>query len=195
MSRRQWTLLVVSDTETTVRQYRFSKEVVRLAIAIVLVGVSTFSSVATALVMKQREPLQTVRLEQKNRLLQSEIKDIRKQVTSLDAHLDNLAKQDEHFRLVAGLEPLSADVQRVGIGGPGGEPEEASALRTIDRGAAVRFRAAAGIRSWTGRGRTKASTLRPAPARPSWPRPTAVSRASATKAITVTWWRSITVLA
>ncbi len=144
MSRRQWTLLVVSDTETTVRQYRFSKEVVRLAIAIVLVGVSTFSSIATALVMKQREPQQTARLEQKNRLLRSEIKHIHKQVTSLDAHLDNLAKQDEHFRLVAGLEPLSADVQRVGIGGPGGEPEEASALRTIDRSAAELASATAG---------------------------------------------------
>ncbi|HUP87931.1 MAG TPA: M23 family metallopeptidase [Longimicrobiales bacterium] len=70
--------------------------------------------------MKHREPTQTVRLEQKNAALKSEIKDIRKQIISLNTHLDLLAKQDEQFRLVAGLEPLSEDVKRVGIGGPGG---------------------------------------------------------------------------
>lgn len=120
MTRRQWTLLLVSDHETGVRQYRFSRDMVRLAVAVLFVAVSTFSSFATAVVMKRREPNQTVRLEQKNAALKSEIKDIRKQIISLNTHLDLLAKQDEQFRLVAGLEPLSDDVKRVGIGGPGG---------------------------------------------------------------------------
>src|SRR5207237_1674047 len=120
MTRRQWTLLFVSDDETGVRQYRLSRDVVRLAVAILFVGISALSSLSTAFVMKHRQPEQTTRLAQKNAALKSEIKQIRGQITSLNSHLDVLAKQDEQFRLVAGLEPLSEDVKRVGIGGPGG---------------------------------------------------------------------------
>jgi len=136
MSRRQWTLLFVSDSETKVRQYRFSKEAVQLVLAGILLFVSIASSALTAVVMKGREPLQTARLEQKNRLLQSEIRGIKTQLISLNTHLDKLAKQDEQFRLVAGLEPLNADVQRVGIGGPGDDDPNASALQRLDANAA-----------------------------------------------------------
>lgn len=135
MIRRQWTLLVVSDNETKVRQYRFSREAVRLIIAVAFVVISIFSSTVTAFVMKSHQPQQTARLEHTNLLLKSEIRDIRKQVNSLNVHLDDLAQQDEHFRLVAGLEPLSADVQRVGIGGPGGEDASGTVLRKLDRSA------------------------------------------------------------
>lgn len=133
MGRRQWTLLLVSDTETSVKQYRFSREVVRLGIAIVLVAVSALSSLATTFVVKQRLPLATAELKQKNELLTSEIAAIQKQVLSLDSHLDNLAKQDEQFRLVAGLEPLNADIRRVGIGGPESERESVAELSKLDR--------------------------------------------------------------
>lgn len=136
MVRRQWTLLFVSDSETTkIRQYRLSREVVRLCIAVSLVAVSTLSSVATVVVMKQRAPRATAELQEKNELLKAEIKYIRKQVNSLDVHLDNLAVQDEQFRLVAGLEPLSGDVQRVGIGGPGGPSADNARLAELDRDA------------------------------------------------------------
>lgn len=135
MSRRQWTLLLVSDNETNVRQYHFSREMVRLAIAVALVAVSSLSSLGTAVIMKQRAPRTTVELTQKNELLKTEIQDIQKQLTSLDAHLDNLTEQDEHFRLVAGLDPLDRDVQRVGIGGPESERAEDSRLLKLDRSA------------------------------------------------------------
>ena len=121
MSRRQWTLLLVSDHETGVQQYRFSREFVRLAVAILLVAVSAISSFATAYIMKLRQPAQTARLEQKNEALKSEVKEIRSNVDELNAHLELLAKQDEKFRLVAGLDPINPDVEKVGIGGPGGE--------------------------------------------------------------------------
>lgn len=133
MSRRQWTLLLLSDDDTKTRQFRFSKEVVRLGIAVSLIAVSAFSSVATTLVLKQRAPREATRLQQKNHLLRAEMNDIREQVVSLNAYLETLARQDEHFRLVAGLEPLNADVQRVGIGGPGTDSPEAAELRKLDR--------------------------------------------------------------
>lgn len=126
MARRQWTLLLVSDSETKVRQYRFSRDSARLGIAVVLITISVLSSLATTLVVRVRAPQQTVALQQKNDALQAELQSVQKQMASLDAHLDNLAQQDEQFRLVAGLEPLDADVKRVGIGGPGGETESSA---------------------------------------------------------------------
>lgn len=133
MSRRQWTLLLLTDDDTRTRQYRFSREVIRLGIALVLVAVSALSSVATTLILKQHAPQQATRLQQKNQLLRSEISEIREQVDALNSHLQTLARQDEQFRLVAGLEPLNADVQRVGIGGPGTETSDESELRKLDR--------------------------------------------------------------
>jgi murein DD-endopeptidase MepM/ murein hydrolase activator NlpD len=133
---RHWTLLVVSDTETSVRQYRLSREAVQIVTAVVLFAVSAVSSIGTAYVVKHRQPTQTVRLEKKNQLLKSELKDIQTQIASLNAHLEVLTQQDEHFRLVAGLEPLNADIKRVGIGGPASEPVEQSALRSLDHAAA-----------------------------------------------------------
>ena len=135
MARRQWTLLVLADDDSDVRQYRVSRNLLRLGVAVLLVAISAFSSVMTAVVMQQREPVAKQRLKQKNALLTAEIKNIRSQVVTLNSHLDQLAKQDEQFRLVAGLEPLDADVQRVGIGGPGGESADDEALMKIDKDA------------------------------------------------------------
>jgi murein DD-endopeptidase MepM/ murein hydrolase activator NlpD len=109
---------------------------VRLGIAASLIAVSLVSSIGTAFVVKRRQPVQTARLEQKNQLLQSEIRQIRSQVSSLKTNVNALSQQDERLRLVAGLEPLNADVQRVGIGGPGGEEPAEGALRKLDRNAA-----------------------------------------------------------
>ena len=135
MNRRQWTLLVLSDGQSKVRQYRLSKEMIRLAIAAFLIAISTLSSVATTFVIKQRAPRTAAELQRRNELLRQEVKDIRKQITSLNTHLESLAQQDEQFRLVAGLDPINADIQRVGIGGPGGERAEAEKLATLDRSA------------------------------------------------------------
>ena len=135
MSQRQWTLLVLSDGQTRVRQYRLSKEVIRLGFAAFLIAISTLSSAATSYITKQRGPRQTAELRRKNELLKAEVKQIRTQITSLNSHLESLAQQDEQFRLVAGLEPLSPDVRRVGIGGPGGERAAELQLSKLDRSA------------------------------------------------------------
>jgi murein DD-endopeptidase MepM/ murein hydrolase activator NlpD len=136
MGRPQWTLLFVSDRDTTdVRQYRFSPDVLRLSIALVFVGVAAVSSLATSYMVKARLPHYTSELREKNQLLTSELAAIQKQVLSLDTHLDNLARQDEQFRLVAGLELLNEDVRRVGIGGPETERPGIAKLSKLDRNA------------------------------------------------------------
>lgn len=118
MARRHWTLLFVSDGSDKVKQFRMPRALVQLAIAVVLVVVSTFSSIATAIYMKAHAPQAAQALQRQNAAMQRELSDVRGQMTLLNSQLADLAKEDEKFRLVAGLEPISEDVQKVGIGGP-----------------------------------------------------------------------------
>lgn len=117
MARRHWTLLFLSDSAQQVKQYRFPRAVVQLAIAVVLVAVSTISSIGTAVYMKLHAPHAAQALMRKNNQMQRELNEVHVQVAALQTELDVLAQHDEKFRLVAGLEPINDDVQKVGIGG------------------------------------------------------------------------------
>ena len=132
MTRRQWTLLFVSDSDTQIRQFQLPRGLVQLAIAMVLIIVSVLSSLGTTVVMKARAPLATKALEQKNELMKAELTEIQGQIGTLQTELQTLAQQDEKFRLVAGLDVISEDVQRVGIGGPI-EPAVSEDLLKLDR--------------------------------------------------------------
>jgi murein DD-endopeptidase MepM/ murein hydrolase activator NlpD len=124
MARRHWTLLFISDGTKHIRQYRLPRSLVQLAIALVLVAVSTISSFGTAIYLKSQAPRSAQELNRKNDLMKRELTEIRDQVLALHTQLEDLAKHDEQFRLVAGLEPLDEDVQRVGIGGTLVQPKD-----------------------------------------------------------------------
>ena len=132
MARRHWTLLFATDGTEHIKQYRLPRALVQIAIAGVLALVSGISSLGTATYMKARAPEVTHELERRNQLMHRELQDIRGQVTDLNAQLEQLAVQDEQFRLVAGLEPLDEDVQRVGIGGTLERPSDRKLYR-VDR--------------------------------------------------------------
>lgn len=136
MTRRHWTLLLVADGTKHIKQYRFPRSVVQLAIAVVLVVVSSLSSFGTAVFLKTRAPAAAQEMERKNELMKRELTEIHDQVLALHTQLEDLAKHDEKFRLVAGLEPLDKDVQRVGIGGTLVQPRDKK-LWELDRSAST----------------------------------------------------------
>jgi murein DD-endopeptidase MepM/ murein hydrolase activator NlpD len=84
--------------------------------------------------MKVQAPLAARGLERKNELMQRELQEIRGQVKVLNQELEQLAVQDEQFRLVAGLEPFSRDIYQVGIGGSLEQPADKK-LYKLDRNA------------------------------------------------------------
>ena len=141
MARRHWTLLFATDSTEHIRQYRLPRALVQIAIAGVLAIVSGLSSLGTATYMKVRAPQATHELERRNQLMHRELQEIRNQFTDLNTQLEQLSVQDEQFRLVAGLEPLDEDVQRVGIGGSLPQPSDRK-LYKVDRaaGTMVRYR-------------------------------------------------------
>jgi murein DD-endopeptidase MepM/ murein hydrolase activator NlpD len=118
MARRQWTFVVVSDDHTAVRQYRFSRRAVQASIAAVLLFAAALSSIGTSLVLRGTRALEEHRLARANALLADELEWLGERVDTLRVVLGGLEQRDDYYRLLAGLEPLDADVRGVGIGGP-----------------------------------------------------------------------------
>lgn len=128
MARRQWTLLVLDDQAQQVRQFSLSREVVRITIAGGLLTFSVLLSLAIGFFLKEGQRLKAERLAAQNKLLVEEVESIRHQLSDLEASLEELARKDNHYRLLAGLDPIDAEVQQAGIGGPGTATLQASEL-------------------------------------------------------------------
>jgi hypothetical protein len=144
MPDRQWTVVVVSNDETGVRQFRVTREKARLAIALGLVVLAAAGSGIIGAVSGGGAGTggPSARLLSTNTLLRSELESLTVRLDSLRTTLDGLAAKDEHYRLVAGLDPMDAGVRLVGVGGPGLESVEANPLYGTDRDAARRAFAA-----------------------------------------------------
>ena len=67
-------------------------------------------------------------LERENRLLAGEIQRVRDRLAGLRDTLNVFSEREQGLRLLAGLAPTDADVQRAGIGGPTGQWSERDSL-------------------------------------------------------------------
>lgn len=119
MARRRWTLLIMSDDQTSVRQYHLSRELVRITIAASLLILSVLTSLAAGFFVRQGQRMRAERLERENSLLTAEVQTIRNRLATLEQLLQELTVKDEKYRLLAGLDPIHEDVRKAGIGGPG----------------------------------------------------------------------------
>jgi murein DD-endopeptidase MepM/ murein hydrolase activator NlpD len=128
MARRHWTLLLVSDDQTQVRQFRLSRELVKGAIAVVLIAASVLVSLAGGFFVKEDQRVKAGKLERENELLLAEVHTIRDKLSTLHGSLEQLTKRDEQVRLVAGLDPIDGEVRLAGIGGPGSATLSSDAL-------------------------------------------------------------------
>jgi murein DD-endopeptidase MepM/ murein hydrolase activator NlpD len=124
--------MVVADGAPDVRQFRLSREVVRGAVALGLFLVAGFASTATALIVGVGGDRADARMVAKNELLERELEYLEVRLDTLETSLADLAGRDEHYRLLAGLEPLDAAVRMAGVGGPDDERLDASALYRVD---------------------------------------------------------------
>jgi murein DD-endopeptidase MepM/ murein hydrolase activator NlpD len=136
MARRRWTFVIVAEGEANGRQYRLPREVIRLTIALALLLVAAVSSAVTGLVMGGGEGGAAVRLTRRNQLLRNELSQLNSQLDTLRNSVAELQRRDRAFRLIAGLEPITGDVQEVGIGGPDGQSAETRPLWPTDPDAA-----------------------------------------------------------
>jgi murein DD-endopeptidase MepM/ murein hydrolase activator NlpD len=123
--------MIVSDDETPVRQFRLSRQFVRIIMAIVLFGIAAVTSGMTALLMNG-DGVVDARLHARSELLEQEISSMAGRVDTLESSLDSLVRKDEYYRLLAGLQPLEEELWQVGIGGPDADNLENNPVYRVD---------------------------------------------------------------
>ena len=85
------------------------------AVALASMLAATYSVVSHAVDLSRSQ-----RIEKTNQALSSEVQILGQRVGQLSDTLAVIARRDDEVRLVAGLDPLSPEVRRAGIGGPTG---------------------------------------------------------------------------
>ncbi len=132
MRGKKWTILLVSGEDTSVRQISLSERRLRWGV----VGAGTL--VLSLLVLLALNGVgigsrfHAGQLAAANALLEEELTSIRSQVSGLEGSLEQLAAQDDRYRLLAGLDPIDAEVLEVGVGGPGTVDPAGHPLWSVD---------------------------------------------------------------
>lgn len=136
MSERRWTFMVIPDPDRPARTLRVSDRVLRwgaFGAAALLVLLFAFTAGFFA---KLGEELRQQRLAEQNALLTANLSRMKERVAELSVIIEDLRQRDERYRLLAGLSGLDADVEKVGIGGPGTESLESLPLYDLNERAA-----------------------------------------------------------
>jgi murein DD-endopeptidase MepM/ murein hydrolase activator NlpD len=121
MAKRRWTILVVPhDGTTDNKSLRISGTAVAVVAGAVLAVVASVLIAATAVVSHSVALSHTWRLERVHRALALQVSALAARAGSLSAGVAAAARADRRARLVAGLAPLSPQVEQAGIGGPVG---------------------------------------------------------------------------
>jgi hypothetical protein len=126
--KRRWTILLVPPGSRASRRVEVPERAFGWAVgagSVVAIGLLVFAAMT---VTKSINLTRLDRLEQANALLGQELQIARSQVVDLQDTLAAISTRDQNIRLLAGLEPVDADVQLAGIGGPVGDWSEREQL-------------------------------------------------------------------
>lgn len=132
MAGERWTFLVMRGEDDPVRQYSLSLRTLR-----VLMGAGaacTLAVVASAVILLVDgiTRVEVQNLEARNEVLEEELSSFQNRIGDLEQTLDRVAANDAHFRNLAGLEIIDAEVLEAGVGGPGLGMPESSPLWSTD---------------------------------------------------------------
>jgi murein DD-endopeptidase MepM/ murein hydrolase activator NlpD len=132
MARSKWTLMLVPHDNERVRSVQLSSIMVRAIASVVLFAGVLFGTFSIGFFVKQNQELRAEKLQRENVLLAAEVEGMRSEMAMLSTSIEELSQKDEKYRMIAGLPSIDQDVRRVGIGGPGTELLEASAMYALD---------------------------------------------------------------
>ena len=130
MAHRRWTVMLVPHGSDGSRALSVSGTVVKLVAGVATVLAASLLAAVIGVVSHSVDLARSQRLERANQALSTEVDRLGRRLGALSDTLAVISRRDEEMRLVAGLEPLSPDVQRAGIGGPAGPWPEREQLLT-----------------------------------------------------------------
>ena len=132
MAHQRWTLLIIPEGDEGMRQVRVSSVLARGVFAGLACLVVLLVFFATGFFVKESEHMRADLLAAENERLVAQLARLGGRLEDLQTTMADLTRRDEQFRLIAGLEPLDAEVRAAGIGGPGTETVESNPLYAVD---------------------------------------------------------------
>src|SRR5205823_5987259 len=130
-TERRWTVMVVPHGSGTSRAVELSQAVVKVLAGIGSVVALAFLVLGAAAISRGVNITRSRALENENRLLAEEVQRMRERLVVLTDTINQFSQREQEMRLLAGLTPTDAGVQRAGIGGPAGAWSERDSLSAV----------------------------------------------------------------
>src|SRR5256884_3714297 len=130
-AERRWTVMVVPHGSGTSRAVELSQTVVKVLAGIGSVVALAFLVLGAAASPRGYTTARSAALKTENRLLAEEVKRMRERLVVLTDTINQFSQREQEMRLLAGLTPTDAGVQRAGIGGPAGAWSERDSLSAV----------------------------------------------------------------
>src|SRR5216117_2448674 len=130
-TERRWTVMLVPHGSGASRAVELSQTVVKALVGIGSVIALLFLVLGGAAIARGVSITRSRALERENRLLADEIQRMRERLVGLRDTLTRFSAREQELRLLAGLNPTDAGVQRGGIGGPSGSWSERDSLAAL----------------------------------------------------------------
>ncbi|HET8649229.1 MAG TPA: M23 family metallopeptidase [Gemmatimonadales bacterium] len=118
MAKRRWTVVLVPHGSEPSKILEVSGHAIRLGGVLVLALVFGSLLVGYAAFGRSVDLSRSARLSAENVALTRDLSDLNRRLGHLSDTMEVIARRDSLIRLLANLDPLSADVQAAGIGGP-----------------------------------------------------------------------------
>src|SRR3989454_1668387 len=130
-TERRWTVMLVPPGSGASRAVELSQTVVKALVGIGSVLALLFLVLGGAAIARGVSITRSRALGGENRLLADEIQRMRERLGGLRDTLTKFSAREQELRLLAGLTPTDAGVQRGGIGGPAGSWSERDRLAAL----------------------------------------------------------------
>jgi murein DD-endopeptidase MepM/ murein hydrolase activator NlpD len=128
MAEPRWTVLVVPHGPGKSKALQVSRPALRIILGSALALPLTALVLGYTTISKSVDMARLGRLERQNTLLAQELQQTHNLIAQLGDTISLISQHDRKARLLAGLNPLDADVEKAGIGGPSGEWPERQQL-------------------------------------------------------------------
>lgn len=132
MTNERWTFLCVSEDESPVRQVSLSVAAVRFVPSLVAAVITVLTALVMIVAIDGSARIQVLKLRGEKAVMSREVESIRTRVAQMEGSIDGFIETDELFRLVAGLNPIDAEIFEVGVGGPGMTTPESTPMWETD---------------------------------------------------------------
>lgn len=131
MKKSRWTVIVVPQGASTSRVIEVSHTAVKLVATLALATVMVALLLGYGTIAKTLDMRRAREIADENARLAGELGTIEGRLQALGDSMASLEKRDSQLRLLANLEPISAEVHAAGIGGPRPEAAQGEAESSV----------------------------------------------------------------